>query len=59
MEKDGALITEPSLINNYITYRDVQVTKLSNQMLVTLFAEKRKDIPVSDWYLGLNSQIYL
>lgn len=45
---------EPSLVNNCVNYRDVQVTKLANQKLITLFTERRKDVQPSDWQFLVN-----
>jgi len=49
MEKDGVLITEPSLLNNCVNYRDIQISKFSNQKIVTIAAEKRKDSDLPSW----------
>ena len=51
MEKDGVLITEPSLLNNCVNYRDIQISKFANQKIVTIAAEKRKDSDLPHWYL--------
>jgi hypothetical protein len=49
MEKDGVLITEPSLLNHCVNYRDIQISKFANQKLVTIAAEKRKDSDLPNW----------
>ena len=49
MEKGGILVAEPSLINNFKTFKDVQVTKHQNEKVVTVFPQKKREFNPHRW----------